>query len=69
MLNHRIHDIIILMKYMIYSSKYEAILKMLLLYVVDFILFKIRDRPYVFLVGGGGGGAVFFSQQLKLELF
>ena len=34
--------------------------------------FKIRDRPFVFLVGGGGGGGgqgLIFFQQLKLDCF
>ena len=56
---------------MIYSSKYEYILKMLLLYLVDGRYggmlsrfdFLIRDRLF-FLVGHGGG--LFFSQ-LKLD--
>ena len=33
--SHGIHDVVILMKCMIYSSKYEAILKALLLYLVE----------------------------------
>ena len=32
------------------------------------LIFLIRDRPFVFLVGGGGGGGRgCFFQQLKLE--
>ena len=33
--SHGIHDTIISMKCMIYGSKYEAVLKMLLLYLVE----------------------------------
>ena len=58
------------MKYVIYSSKYEAILKMGMEECsLDF--FPIRDRPFVLLVGvggGGGGGLGIFSQQVKLEV-
>ena len=57
---------------MIYRSKYEDTLKMLLLYLVEYVGmeecsldFLIRERPFVFLVGGGAG----FYQQLKLECF
>ena len=67
------------MKCMVYGSKYDPFLKMLLLYLVEwawqsghggmlsrFDFFLIGDRPFVFLVGGGGAGADFF-QQLKLD--
>ena len=36
------------------------------------LIFSIRDRPFVFLVGGGGGGGgagADFFQQLKLDFF
>ena len=58
---------------MIYGSKNEVILKMLLLYLVESIwrnahsirFFKIRDRPFGFLFRGRGC----FFQQLKLDIF
>ena len=32
------------------------------------LIFLVRDRPFVFLVGGGGGGAgADFFQQFKLD--
>ena len=33
------------------------------------LIFLIRDRPFVFLVGGGGGAGAAYFQQLKLDFF
>ena len=54
---------------MIYSSKYEAILKILMLYLVEryggmlsrFDFFLGTARPF-FVVGGGGGVGLFFPK-------
>ena len=57
------------MKYMIYSSKYEVFLKILLLYLVEcsldftFFFLEIRDIPFGFLVGEG----LFFPNSFKLD--
>ena len=51
------------MIYMIYGSKYETILKILLVFLVGCsldLIFLIRDRPFGFLVGRGT-----FFQQFK----
>ena len=58
---------------MVYGSM-RPFLKMLLLYLEEWawrnalnLIFLIRDRLFVFLVGGGGGGGADFFQQLKLD--
>ena len=50
------------MKCMIYGSKYEVILKMLLLYLVDFL--KLETYHLVFFLGAGAD----FFQQLKPDI-
>ena len=49
--SHGMHDIyLIAMKCIIYGSKYEAILKMVLLYLVEYA-WRFRDIPFGFLFG------------------
>ena len=57
------------MKYTIYSSMYEAIFKMLLLYLLSSWIFLMRDRRFVFLVGGCGGDTRLVLDKAKAFVF